>query len=604
MRFRITIILMIALGGLTAIAVGTVLFVSASASIKNTLELTNMRARLTISAVERGVFEHVKPARNLIADLSRRVADGTLDINDRASLTETLSGALAPAPQLGGVVVWRPDGSGLWVTRGANGRINVENTPGTAEFEAFLKDIATVKQIRWGNPYYRDGQTFITITGNLSRDGVQLGAIGAGVSLVALSQFVGEVADRDVTPFILYGDTHVLAHPILADGENSRSLSADKPLLLISEINDPVLAPFPTLEHLAVPGLNDFDIRESDEASGDHLILSRISPGFGDVPWRIGVHVPADAISQQINRLAGSIAISLATLAVAVIAALGLARMVARPVRAVSAAAEKIERLELDTIEPLRHSIIREIDDQARSFNHMVQGLRWLQTYVPRKLVQRLIGATGAPAVEARQADLTVMFTDIVGFTARSEKMPPARVAEMLNDHFELVNGCIEAELGTLDKYIGDAAMAFWGAPEPIPDHAARACRAALAIAKATREGIGREPETTAHLKIAIHTGPLIVGNIGARTRMNYTVIGDTVNVCSRIEEIAGTLADHEPVTILVSSEVVNAAGSGFMFEPLGNRTVKGRQRTVSIWRLVGELRPLSTGEPEPIMAS
>ncbi|MFO0994147.1 MAG: adenylate/guanylate cyclase domain-containing protein [Hyphomicrobiales bacterium] len=601
MRFRITIILMIALGGLTAIAVGTVLFVSASASIKNTLELTDMRARLTISAVERGVFEHVRPARDLIADLSRRVSDGTLDINDRESLIETLSGALAPAPQLGGVVVWRPDGSGLWVTRGAKGRINVEDTPASPEFEKFLEDIARVRQIRWGKPYYRDGETFITITGNLSRDGVQLGAIGAGVSLVALSQYVSALANRDTTPFILYGDNDVLAHPILADGDISARLSAEKPLLKVDEINDPVLANFASLPRLEVPGLKDYDIREGDVDKSDHLILSRISPGFGDVPWRIGVHVPAEAVSQQIRRLAGSIAISLATLAAAVIAALLLARMIARPVRAVSAAAEKIERLELDTIAPLPHSIIREIDDQARSFNHMVQGLRWLQTYVPRNLVQRLIGSSGEPVAQARQADVTVMFTDIVGFTAQSEHMPPAKVAEMLNDHFEMVNGCIEAELGTLDKYIGDAVMAFWGAPEPIPDHAARACRAALAIADATKARITNEPASALHLKIAIHTGPLIVGNIGARTRMNYTVIGDTVNVCSRIEEIAGTVANHEPVTILVSSAVVNAVGNSFVFEPLGDRTVKGRKQTVSVWRLAGEMSPLSPGEPKPI---
>lgn len=601
MRFRITIILMIALGGLTAIAVGTVLFVSASASIKNTLELTDMRARLTISAVERGVFEHVKPARDLIADLSRRVSDGTLDINDRDRLIETLSGALAPAPQLGGVVVWRPDGSGLWVTRGTKGRINVEDSPGTPEFETFLKDVAKVRQIRWGKPYYRDGETFITITGNLSRDGVQLGAIGAGVSLVALSQYVSALANRDATPFILYGDSDVLAHPILANADISAQLSAEKPLLNVDEINDPVLARFTTLPLLEVPGLKDFDIREGHVDNRDHLILSRISAGFGDVPWRIGVHVPAEVVSQQIKRLAGSIAISLATLAAAVIAALLLARMVARPVRAVSAAAEKIERLELDTIAPLPHSIIREIDDQARSFNHMVQGLRWLQTYVPRNLVQRLIGSSGEPVAQARQADVTVMFTDIVGFTARSEHMPPAKVAEMLNEHFEMVNACIEAELGTLDKYIGDAAMAFWGAPEPIPDHAARACRAALAIAQATRERIAKEPALGLHLKIAIHTGPLIVGNIGARTRMNYTVIGDTVNVCSRIEEIAGLLANGEPVTILVSSEVVTAAGDGFRFEPLGDRTVKGRKQTVSVSRLVGETKPLSPSEPKPI---
>jgi adenylate cyclase len=601
MRFRITIILMLALGGLTAIAVGTVLFVSASASIKNTLELTDMRARLTISAAERGVFEHVRPARDLIANLSRRVSDGTLNINDRNRLIDTLSGALAPAPQLGGVVVWRPDGSGLWVTRGAKGRINIEDSPGTPEFETFLKDIARVQQIRWGKPYYRDGETFITITGNLSRDGIQLGAIGAGVSLVALSQYVGALANRDTTPFILYGDNDVLAHPILADPDISARLSAEKPLLTVDEINDPVLARFATLPLLEVPGLKDFDIREGDIDNSDHLILSRISPDFGDVPWRIGVHVPAEAVSQQIRRLAGSIAISLATLAAAVIAALLLARMIARPVRAVSAAAEKIERLELDAIQPLPHSIIREIDDQARSFNHMIQGLRWLQTYVPRKLVQRLIGSTGEPITQAREAEVTVMFTDIVGFTAQSEHMPPAIVAEMLNDHFEMVNACIEAELGTLDKYIGDAAMAFWGAPEPIPDHAARACRAALAIAAATRERIARAPESALHLKIAIHTGPLIVGNIGARTRMNYTVIGDTVNVCSRIEDIAGTVAKREAVTILVSSAVANTAGNGFVFEPLGDRIVKGRKQTVSIWRLVGEKKPLSRDERKPI---
>jgi adenylate cyclase len=390
----------------------------------------------------------------------------------------------------------------------------------------------------------------------------------------------------------------------LADEDNSKRLSAEKPLLLISEIGDPVLAPFAKLPALDVPGLKDFDIREAGEGDEAHLILSRVSPGFGDVPWRIGVHVATEAVSQQLKRLAGSIAISLGTLAAAVVAALWLARIIARPIRAVSAAAEKIEHLELGTIEPLPRSIIRELDDQARSFNHMVQGLRWFQTYVPRKLVQRLIASTGKPDADVRQAELTVMFADIVGFTARSENMPPAKVAEMLNDHFEMVNACIEAESGTLDKYIGDAAMAFWGAPEPMPDHAARACRAALAIAKATTARAAADPASAPRLKIALHTGPLIVGDIGARTRMNYTVIGDTVNVCSRIEKLAGKQAGDEPVTILVSSEVVAAAGDGFRFEPLGDRLVKGRKQTVSIWRLVGYNSPLSPVDAPPGDAS
>jgi adenylate cyclase len=131
--------------------------------------------------------------------------------------------------------------------------------------------------------------------------------------------------------------------------------------------------------------------------------------------------------------------------------------------------------------------------------------------------------------------------------------------------------------------------MAFWGAPEAIDDHAARACRAALAMAKAieARHAEGAKPPL--RLKIALHTGPLIVGSIGAKTRMNYTVIGDTVNVCSRLESVASDFIGDAPVVILVSGEVVSAVGDAFLFESLGEATVKGRARPVAIWRLTGE---------------
>jgi adenylate cyclase len=166
--------------------------------------------------------------------------------------------------------------------------------------------------------------------------------------------------------------------------------------------------------------------------------------------------------------------------------------------------------------------------------------------------------------------------------------MPPAEVAGMLNRHFGILNACIEAEDGTLDKYIGDATMAFWGAPEPAPDHTARACRAALAIGKAVEARVVAGDKPVLRIKIAVHTGPLIVGNIGAPSRMNYTVVGDTVNVCARIESIANEFDDGRPANILVSGDVVAAAGDGFVFEPIGDRLVRGRARAVEIWRLTG----------------
>jgi adenylate cyclase len=590
MRFRITIVLMIAIGGLTAIAVGTVIFISASASIRNTLELMRAQARLTIALVERGVFDHVAPARNLIADISGQIARSLLDINDRERLAAVLSGALAPAPQIGGVVVWRPDGRALWVTRNASGGVTVEEANGEdiPGFETFIAEIAEAQGIRWGAPFYREGSTFITMTGVVVRGGGYGGTVATGVSLVELSRFVRDLAEEGMTAFVLYGDDKVLAHPAMLDPEYSGRLSAEKPLLSIGEVGDPVLAQFADLEVADLPGGNEFQVRETGDRGAGHIILSRSSNAFGAVPWQIGVYLPVEAVSQQFERLVGSIAISLGLFFVAVAVALILARRIARPIRAVSAAAEKIERLELDAIPTLPPSRIRELDEQARSFNRMVQGLRWFQTYVPQTLVRRLMHAAGGPAAHAREAELTVMFTDIVGFTPLSETMPPADLAEMLNRHFDMLNACIEAEAGTLDKYIGDATMAFWGAPEPVADHAARACRAALAIADAmaAREAAGESPPL--RVKIALHTGPLIVGNIGAPSRMNYTVIGDTVNVCARIETLAGDFIGSRAATILASGDVVAAAGAGFVFEPIGDHTVRGRARSVEIWRLVG----------------
>jgi adenylate cyclase len=591
MRFRITIILMVAIGGLTAISVGTVLVVSASANIRNTLELMQGRAQQTISAIERGVAGHVAPARNLIAHMSRRVAEGSLDIGNREQLVETLSGALAPAPQIAGVVVWQPEGAGLWVTRQADGSIGAENQPRPADprFDIFLSTIARQETINWSEPRFVEDQTFVTITGGIVRDGAFAGAIGTGVSLFDLSRFVGKDLTLDaMTAFVLYGEDKVLAHPALLDPDYAGRLSADVPLLSVEAIGDPVLAAFPNLPVVQdLPSAAEFDVRETNVNGAHHVILSRTTNAFGAVPWQIGVHVPVEAVDQQLRRLAASIAVSLGLLVFAVIAAIVLARRIARPIRAVSAAAEKIERLDLDAIRPLPRSRIRELDEQARSFNRMVGGLKWFQAYVPQTLVRRLMETGGGPAADVREAELTVMFTDIIGFTPLSENMPPADLAEMLNRHFDLLNACIETEGGTLDKFIGDATMAFWGAPEPIPDHAARACRAALAIVKAieAREAASGGPGV--RVKIALHTGPLIVGNIGAPTRMNYTVIGDTVNVCARIESLAGEFDDGRPATILVSGEVVAAAGDGFAFQRIGERMVKGRAQPVEIWRLM-----------------
>jgi class 3 adenylate cyclase len=196
------------------------------------------------------------------------------------------------------------------------------------------------------------------------------------------------------------------------------------------------------------------------------------------------------------------------------------------------------------------------------------------------------------------------MFTDLVGFSTLAERTSARETAELLNQHFELVVGYIRATDGTVDKYLGDGVMAFWGAPRRQEDHARRACRAAIAMAAAIKdENIARAMRGAAPLRvrISLHSGPAIVGNIGASERINYTIVGDTVNVAARILEI-GREQRPEHAVILVSGETLAAAGPGFAGEFLGHRTVKGRRSEVDIHRLVKEVasaaKPGISGPP------
>ncbi len=182
------------------------------------------------------------------------------------------------------------------------------------------------------------------------------------------------------------------------------------------------------------------------------------------------------------------------------------------------------------------------------------------------------------------------MFTDIVGFTALCEALPAREVAGLLNRHFTLVAACIEAEGGTVDKYVGDSVMAIWGAPERQADGPARAARAALAIERALakenrlRQRRGQAPIC---LRVGIHSGPVVVGNIGSPGRINYTVVGDTVNTAKRLDELARDERDaHDEIAILVSGEIARHLEAGVHLDYLGLRQVRGRSRLIDVYAL------------------
>jgi len=271
--------------------------------------------------------------------------------------------------------------------------------------------------------------------------------------------------------------------------------------------------------------------------------------------------------------------------------ALWLGRRMAKPMRGLAIAADRIRTLQLDPPPHVDRSRLIELDDAAVAFNSMATGLKWFETYVPKTLVHQLLSDESTSSrLTSAEREVTVMFTDIRSFTTLSESLAATEVADLLNEHFGLLAICVEETEGTIDKYIGDSVMAFWGAPTEMSDHVNRACNAALAIRKTIDSENRRRTEAglpAIKMGIGIHTGSAIAGNIGAPSRINYTLVGDTVNLAQRIEQLCKPLAETDSdVTILVSSNVAEKVTETFKLEDLGSQPIRGRNEPIDISRL------------------
>jgi adenylate cyclase len=206
--------------------------------------------------------------------------------------------------------------------------------------------------------------------------------------------------------------------------------------------------------------------------------------------------------------------------------------------------------------------------------------------YVSDVVVSRLLESPAALDLGGTETEVSVLFSDIRDFTSHTERMSPHDLVAQLNEHFAAITELIHGEEGTINKFIGDAVMAFFGAPLPQPDHAARAVRAGLAMLEAVerlnvdRRAQGR-PEWA--IGVGIASGPVIVGNVGSARHADFTVIGDTVNLASRLEGENKALGTR----ILVSEATAKALGENFSLRPRGEVKVKGKEKPVAVFEIV-----------------
>jgi adenylate cyclase len=233
-----------------------------------------------------------------------------------------------------------------------------------------------------------------------------------------------------------------------------------------------------------------------------------------------------------------------------------------------------------------------EIGALTQSFNEMAASLREKDAikraftrYVAREVVTEILKDPDNIVLTGERRAVTVLFCDIRGFTSISERLPPEEVVAMLNAFYTLMIDTTFKHDGTLDKFLGDGVMAVFGAPIYRPDHSLRAIRTALAMQAGMRELSARrvaEGKARLTVGIGINAGDAVAGTVGTEARMEYTVVGDSVNLAARLESNA------KPGQILISGATHARLDDSVETRPLGRMKVKGKEEEIEIYEVVG----------------
>jgi len=605
-RLQLTTIVGLGFGGFVALAIGLVLALSVTANFQNTFSLLNDKTILSTQSLETQVRTHFQSVENAVIGLKPFFEDGTLSIEDRNRVYEDFSIALQTNTDLTTLAITYADGRRLGVYRAKNGklwRINSDAPPPGMKDEV-VPVLSADSPPTWGPIMRHEVGLFANVSAPLVNDGEMFAVLTAATTMENLSIIVaGQDEGVNNTVFILDGNGDVLMHSDANWIQTGGSIAENLPGSW-KTIGDPVLAAMGDelklgeFERASELGI---DVSIIEAADDEYLMMRRVVPGFSDQPLTVGQYYLGATVSREVRRLAGSGFVGLGALVISVLIAIWMGRRVSRPLRNLARQSERVATLSLKDVEPLPRSRVVEMDQVASAFNAMVEGLKAMNTYVPRSLFIKLMRLGGQKAAEARKAELTVLFTDIVGFTALSENMSAEQAAAILNQHFAILVEAVESEGGTVDKFMGDGMLAFFGAPDDQPDHAEAAVRTARRIAAALKqanETAKAEGAVTLRMRIGIHTGPVLVGNVGALDRWNYTVVGDTVNAAERLQHLGREVAGEPEITILASAETLRQLPNEHSETEVGEHYLRGRSGRMEVyWLAPGATTLLPTNE-------
>jgi adenylate cyclase len=425
------------------------------------------------------------------------------------------------------------------------------------------------------------------------------GVLAVVVELERLSKFLaGLQVGKTGTVVLLGRNGQVVASAASAAIERQRQ--GEMPELDTLARDHPMLASVATL--LAGKGVSLADLQQTRQLQttgsidGKDYFVTFSPLKFNG--WVVATVIPTDDFLASIRRTVAILLIALAglTLLIAAIAILSANRLVGAPLLCIAGQLKHIEEFRLERVGRVT-SPLRELDDLSAALLQMSRGLASFRKYMPTELVRTLVSRGVEARPGGQQQILTVMFTDLAGYTSISERLGD-RVVPLLAEYLEVVSAAVLGRGGTIDKFIGDGVMAFWGAPAPNERHAVDACAAALECQRllaSQRAAAERCGGTALRMRIGINTGRMLVGNIGSNERLSYTVIGDPVNVASRLEPLGKLYG----VNIIIGEETRIAAGEAIIVRRLDWVAVYGRSGGLAIYELLGLAEDAKTATPE-----
>jgi adenylate cyclase len=321
--------------------------------------------------------------------------------------------------------------------------------------------------------------------------------------------------------------------------------------------------------------------------------ISYMGIEIGTARLGISTELISKAVMKAQSRI---LLITLLSLAVGILGSVILSSFLARPIHRLAEGARAIGSGDLDY--RIEVATPDELGELTHSFNQMAENLRKKRLiedafgrYVTKQVAAEILKHPEQISLEGKRQEVSVLFADIRGFTSLAERIEPEEVVRTLNDYLSLMTKVVFRHDGTLDKFLGDAIMAVFGAPIFFPDHTLRAIRAALDIqgeVRALNEKRGSMGLERVGIGIGINSGEVVTGNIGSEERMEYTVIGHNVNIAARLEDLA--MEDQ----ILISQAIYEKVADSVAAIPLDSIQMKGRGRILQVYEvkaLVGPLR-------------